>query len=361
MLVGRFGMSNKMQTPYFLMYKKKLLANLERLQQIEKRAGVHILHTLKSFNQASVLPLISNTLSGMSIASMQELKMAQEAKAKHLHLYAPAFKEHELKEMIDHIDTLSLNSLGQWERFEELNCSKGLRINPKLHLPIPNHCNPNLDYSRLGVDTAEFLKHFNENNEAFNTLEGLHFHALFQSSEQGLTILLDHILAHYQEVLPQLKWLNLGGGHSFTDVNYKVDSFCKEIDNFKKIYPQIELYFEPGESVTKETGEFVCTVLDIVNIGRQKVVILDTSVETHLLDVVIVNLRLKVKETQRESSPYFYELAGNSCMQGDFIGEYFFTKKLSIGDKVVFENMMSYTMVKMTEFNGMTKAGFYLT
>jgi len=349
-----------MQTPYFLMHQEKLMQNLQRLQELEKRADVHILHTLKSFNQVSVLPLISNTLSGMSIASVQELKMAQEAKAKHLHLYAPAFKEQELREMIEHIDTLSLNSLGQWERFEGLNCSKGLRINPKLHLPIPSHCNPNLDYSRLGVDATEFLKSYNENREAFNALEGLHFHALFQSSEQGLTILLDHILAHYQEVLPHLKWLNLGGGHNFTDVNYNIDSFCKEIDNFRKLYPKIELHFEPGESVTKETGEFVCTVLDIVNIGRQKIVILDTSVETHLLDVVIVNMRLKVKETQSESTPYFYELAGNSCMQGDFIGEYFFTKELSIGEEVIFENMMSYTMVKMTEFNGMKRASFYL-
>jgi carboxynorspermidine decarboxylase len=342
------------------MNKERLEKNITRLKEIETRTNVRILHTLKSFNQASVMPIISQKLSGISIASPKELKMAQEANSEHLHLYAPAFKESQLTEMIDHVNTISFNSLGQWERFKGLDCSKGLRVNPKLHLPIPNHCNPNLDYSRLGVDAAEFLEVFTQNNENFQELNGLHFHALFQSSEQGLTILIEHILTHYQEILPQLKWLNLGGGHNFTDINYNIDRFCQEIDNFKKLYPNIELYFEPGESVTKGCGEFVCTVLDIVNISGQMVAILDTSVETHLLDVAIVNMRLKIKGTQSESTPYFYELAGNSCMQGDYIGEYFFHKELNIGDEVVFENMMAYSMVKMTEFNGMEKAKFYL-
>ena len=360
MLVGRFGMSREMKTPYFVMHKDKFMHNLKKLQHIEQKANVRILHTLKSFNQETVLPSISQKLAGMSIASKKELTMAKKAGARHLHLYAPAFKEQELKEIIEEVDTLSFNSLGQWQRFKGLNCSKGLRINPKLHLPIPDHCNPNLDYSRLGVDAAEFLESFHENPQNFSNLEGLHFHALFQSSEQGLSILLEHILAHYKKVLPTLKWLNLGGGHRFTDVNYNVDSFCKEIDNFKKLYPNIELFFEPGESVTEGCGEFVTTVLDIVNIGGQKVVILDTSVETHLLDVAIVNMRLNIQKTQSESTPYFYELAGNSCMQGDYIGEYFFQKELFVGEQVVFENMMSYSMVKMTEFNGMEKAEFYL-
>ena len=358
MLDGKFGMSR--ETPYFIMHELKLVQNLKRLQKIERRAGVHILHTLKSFNQVSVLPSIAKCISGMSIASTKELKLAQDAKAKHLHLYAPAFKSKELKEISSQITTLSFNSLAQFHTFKTLNCSKGLRINPKLHLPIPNHCNPNLDYSRLGIDTQEFLKYYQQNKEAFSELEGLHFHALFQSSEQGLIILLEHILTNFKELLPNLKWLNFGGGHNFTDLDYNIDSFCKEIDNFKKIYPDIELFFEPGESVTKGCGEFVSTVLDIVNTGGQKVAILDTSVETHLIDVAIVNMRLKVRNTQNASTPYFYELTGNSCMQGDYIGAYFFQEELQIGSQVIFEDMMSYTMVKMTEFNGMERANFYL-
>ena len=353
-------MSKKINTPYFTLYRERLESNLNRIKEIEQKGGVKILHTLKSFNEPNILPTIAQKLTGMSISSPKELRVAQQAKAKHLHLYAPAFKEDELQEMVENISTLSFNSLGQWDRFKKVNGSKGLRINPKLHLPIPNHCNPNLDYSRLGVDYREFLDSFSEDKERFNNLDGLHFHALFQSSEQGVVVLLDFIMEQFKEVLSHLKWLNLGGGHNFTDIDYNIDIFCKTIENFKKIYPNIELIFEPGESVTKGSGDFVCTVLDIVNIANNKVVILDTSVETHLLDIAIVNLRLKVKGTQADSTPYFYELAGNSCIQGDYIGDYFFKEELKIGSKVIFEDMMGYSMVKMTEFNGIPKAKLYL-
>ncbi len=364
MKVGRSGMSREYKTPCFVMEQGKLDRNLEKLATIEKESGVKILHTLKSFNQSSILPHIALKLSGMSIGSSKELYMAQNAKAKHLHLYAPAYKENELIEIFDKISTLSVNSLNQWLRFSSLELDKkpsmGLRINPKLHLPIPDYCNPNLGYSRLGVDYLEFLESYRKNSDSYKNLEGLHFHALFQSSVQGLVILLEHIEQHYSDILPQLKWLNLGGGHNFSDKNYEVKSFMQVIQKFKTSYPHIELYFEPGEAVVKDCGTFSTTVLDIITIAGENVVILDTSIETHLLDVAIVNQRLKVTGTQSFSTPYFYKLTGNSCLQGDIIGEYFFLDKLNIGDKVVFENMMSYSMVKMTEFNGMENAEFIL-
>ena len=347
-------------TPYFILHQEKLLKNLQRLQELEAKAGVKILHTLKSFNQSSVLPTISQHLSGMSIASANELQMAQEAKAQHIHLYAPAFKAEELQSIIDNIDSISFNSLNQWYRFKGLKASKGLRINPKLALSIPNHCNPNLKASRLGVDTFEFLEAFSQNRENFHDLEGLHFHALFQSSMSELNLLLAYIEKHFKVLLPQLKWLNLGGGHNFTNLDYEIDDFCKAIKGFTKIYPHIQLYFEPGEAITKGCGEFVTTVLDIVNIADKKVAILDTSIETHLLDVAIVKLKLKVRNTQNEPTSHAYQLTGNSCLQGDIIGNYYFTQKLQVGDKIIFEDMMAYSMVKMTEFNGMQKARFYV-
>ena len=351
-----------MKTPYFIMYQEKLDKNLTKLEQIAEQSGVKILHTVKSFNHSTVLPIISSKLSGMSVGNHNELQMAQEANAKHIHLYAPAYKKEELEKIIDKVSTLSFNSLSQWESLHHLSTktSMGLRINPRLYLPIPDHCNPNLDYSRLGVEYLEFIEFFKKNSTKFNRLEGLHFHALFQSSEMGTTLLLEHILEHYQTILPQLKWINLGGGHQFTSNNFNVNNFSKAVNNFQLLYPKIQLYFEPGEAVTKGSGEFISSVLDVIHIAGVNVVILDTSTETHLLDVAIVNQRLKVKETQSESTPYFYELSGNSCIQGDLIGEYFFQKPLSVGDKVVFEDMMGYSMVKMTEFNGIEKASFIL-
>ena len=328
---------------------------------IEEDFGVKILHTLKSFNERSVTPFINDYLTGVSISSIQELIESKEARARHLHLYAPAFKKDELMQMLQEVSTVSFNSLSQWNSFHSLtsDSSMGLRINPKLHLPIPSYCNPNFSYSRLGVDYLEFLERYERDSKEFKNLEGLHFHALFQSSSEGTSILLDHIVMHFKSVLPQLKWLNLGGGHNFTDDGFNLKDFQKTIERFKLLYPHIELYFEPGESVVKRCGDFVTTVLDIISIAGQQVVILDTSVETHLLDVAIVNLRLKVKGTQSASTPYFYELTGNTCLQGDLIGEYFFEQELQVGDEVIFEDMMGYSMVKMTEFNGMKRAGFY--
>lgn len=345
------------------MYQAKLEKNLAKLIHIEEQSGVKILHTIKSFNQSTVLPIISSKLSGMSVGNINELQMAHKSDAKYIHLYAPAYKKEELKKIIDKVSTLSFNSLSQWKVLHRLTtkASMGLRINPRLHLPIPNHCNPNLDYSHLGVEYLEFIEFFNKNSTHFDNLEGLHFHALFQSSEMGTILLLDHILEHYQTILPQLKWINLGGGHLFTSDNFNVNNFTKAVNNFQDLYPKIQLYFEPGEAVTKGCGEFISTVVDIIHIAGVNIVMLDTSTETHLLDVAIVNQRLKVKDTQSESTPYFYELTGNSCIQGDLIGEYFFKDSLSVGDKVVFEDMMGYSMVKMTEFNGIEKASFILS
>ena len=344
------------------MHQEALEQNLEQLHYLETKANVKILHTLKSFNKSSITPLISNKISGMSVSSLKEIKMAEQAEAKHLHLYAPAFKEEDFIEASQKVHTLSLNSLSQWKRFAHLasKSSLGLRINPKLFLPIPDYCNPNLSYSRLGIDYQEFLENFHHNREDFSSLEGLHFHALFQSSFQGLEILLEHITQHYQAILPQLKWLNLGGGHNFTDSKYETEEFITSIRKFKERYPHIELYFEPGETVIKGCGDFVCSVLDIITIENEEVAILDTSIETHLLDVAIVNQRLHVEGTDSYSTPYFYHLAGNSCLQGDMIGVYFFVEALEVGSKVTFKDMMGYTMVKMTEFNGMKKANFVL-
>ena len=358
-MVGSSGMSSII-TPCFVMQSKKLEQNLNQLLELERATGVKILHTLKSFNEDSILPIIGSTLSGMSISSIDEFKMAQIAQAKHLHLYIPAYKDEVLNKLAHQVSTLSFNSISQWERFKSYHTqtSVGLRINPKLHLPIPSYCNPNLAQSRLGIDYLDFLEMHTTNPTLFSTLDGLHFHAIYQGSVEGVMILLDHITLHYQQVLPQLKWINLGGGHNFTDKNYDIERFISMIHTFNQQYPHIQLYFEPGESVIKDTGEFICTILDITTISGVEVAILDTSIETHLLDIAIVNQRLKIQGTQNSSTPYYYELAGNSCLQGDIIGEYFFQKPLSVGDKIIFEDMMGYSMVKMTQFNGMELAGF---
>lgn len=347
---------NKLETPYFQLHPGTLAQNLNKLSALEQESGIKILHTIKSFNHAEVTPIIASKLSGFSVSSSLEIGMAQQAGSKTLHLYAPAFKENELKNIAKEVNTVSLNSLSQWQKFgseDFTSTSLGLRINPKLHLPIPSYCNPNLAYSRLGVDYQVFLEQYQNSPNTFKSLKGLHFHALFRSSVEGLEILLEHITTYYQTLLPQLKWINLGGGHNLTDENYDTKRFLHILQSFHTQYPHIQLYLEPGEAVLQGCGEFVTSVLDIVDVAGEQIAILDTSIETHLLDVAIVNQRLSVRGTQQSATPYHYALTGNSCLQGDTIGDYFFISPLNVGDKVVFENMMSYTIVKMTAFNGM--------
>ncbi len=338
-------------TPYFVLDLKKLEQNLTKLHQIEQQNAIKILHTIKSFNHPKILPLINQHLSGSSVSSPLEIKMANHAQSRHLHLYAPAYSEAFLESLDHKIDTLSFNSLTQWRRFCKLplNASLGIRINPELHLPIPSYCNPNLSGGRLGVPIQLFLESFQREPKIFENLAGIHLHSLFKSDTQGLALLFDFLYNQPASLLAQLEWINLGGGHNFTHPLYDTHHFGELIQEFHTRYPHIQLYFEPGEAVLQQTGQFVATVLDIIG----EIVILDTSTETHLLDVAIIHQRLKIKNTQREQTPYFYQLTGNSCLQGDIIGEYFFKSPLSIGDLVIFEDMMAYTMVKMTSFNGM--------
>ena len=347
------------QSPYFLLYREKLLKNLTLLQEIESRAGITILHTLKSFNEATILPTISSKISGFSVSSKGELKLAKEANAKKLHTYSPAFVDSELQEFVKYVDTISFNSLSQWDKFTNITASKGLRLNPMLDLDIPNYCNYNSKNSHLGVDYREFLKRFTKSKSRFKNLEGLHFHALFKSDYNGVKKLFEHILNNYRELLPNLKWLNLGGGHNFTSPNYNIESFFKELTKFKEQYPNIELIFEPGEAVLHNCGEFVCTVLDINDNGDEKSAILNTSTETHLLDVAITKLKPKIKNAV-SSGKHSYKLCGNSCQNGDIIGKYSFEKALKIGDELIFEDMLSYTLVKLTRFGRVDKPKLYV-
>lgn len=347
------------QSPYFLLYIERLLKNLNLLQELESRADITILHTLKSFNEATILPTISSKISGFSVSSKGELKLAKEANAKKLHIYSPAFVDSELKELSQDIDTISFNSLSQWDNFLNIKASKGLRLNPILDLEIPNYCNYNSQNSHLGVDYREFLKQFSESQSRFESLEGLHFHALFKSNYDGVKKLFEHILNNYRDILPRLKWLNLGGGHNFTSPNYNIEAFLKVLADFKDKYPNIELIFEPGEGVLQNCGEFICTVLDITANGKEKSAILNTSTETHLLDVAITKLKPKIKNAV-VNGEYSYKLCGNSCQNGDIIGRYSFDRPLKIGDELIFEDMLSYTLVKTTNFGGVEKPKLYV-
>ena len=347
------------KSPYFVLYKDRLVNNLELLATLEKEANITILHTLKSFNELNIILDISKYISGFSASSKSELKLAKEAEAKRVHLYSPAFLHDELNEFIKDATSVSFNSLSQWDRFNNLDISKGLRLNSKLNIEMPNYCNYNSQNSHLGVDYKEFLECYMADKNRFENLEGLHFHSLFKSDYKGAKSLLQHILYNYKELLDSLKWINLGGGHNFTDINYNKKEFLKEIASFKALYPHIELIFEPGEGVLHRCGEFVCRVLDIAKNGNEVVAIVDTSTETHLLDIAITKLKPKIK-SHILNGEYSYKICGNSCQNGDVIGRFSFDKALKIGDELIFEDMLSYTLVKTTTFGGANRPKLYI-
>jgi len=338
----------------FHIYLDRVEANLDRLNRLEQTSGIKILHTLKSIHHPTLLQMLSQAITGSSVGSKAELQLAKEAKSRHIHLYSPAFSKEEFHQLAAEAHTLSLNSLGQWETLQTDQSSIGLRLNPMLHnTTIPAYCNPNLSSSHLGVDYQKFLERFRTHPQHFSRLEGLHFHALFRSGEEGLVTLLEHIQTHYPTVLPQLRWLNLGGGHALTEKDYNLDTLHKTVEAFRSHYPNITLYLEPGEATFRHTTDFVVTVLDIIPHPDTDMVIVNSSTETHLLDYTIhASLQPILSQSASSPTPYRYKVCGNSCLQGDVIGTYYLYRPLERGDRLVFKDMASYTMSKMTQFNG---------
>jgi len=341
------------------MERAKLEANLAKLDYLQNQTGVKILHTLKSFNALEGLEIINSKLSGFSIGNPVELKMIGSLHPKHIHSYAPYFDPREITTIAQKSDTISFNSLHQWQNYtQKLQgiTSLGLRINPILTLKQPKYCNAN--YAKhLGVNYREFLERFAQDPDSFQSLEGLHFHALCNQGIGGLKYLLAHIDKTYAHLLSSLKWLNLGGGHQLTHEDYDREVFIATVNTFIAKYPNLQLYFEPGESVVKNTGYFQTTIVDIIP-SSPPIIMLDTSIEAHLLDIAITKQKPTIRNTVEHKTPHRYQIVGKSCIAGDRIGEYYFKEPLSIGDRVIFEDMMGYTMVKQTEFNGIERAGF---
>lgn len=348
MKAGRSGMSN----PTFILEKNKLEANLAHFECLAKQTGIVWLYTLKAFHEEAGLAMIASSFDGFSIGNNNEYQKIC-THPKHVHCYAPAYYEDEVEELAKQSKTMSFNSLTQWQRYAK-KCSNhsslGLRINPKLSLKQPAYCDSNI--SRLGVDYEAFL----EQHHGFENLEGLHFHALCHQNLPALKKLFIHIERHYQHILSKLKWLNLGGGQNFTDDCYDTQGFIQLIQHFKAKYPHLTLYFEPGSAVVHDCGYLKCTVLDIID-ANPPIAILNTSIETHLLDVAITKQKPIVRDTATQSD-YQYKLTGMSCIAGDTIGSYYFNERLNIGDTIIFENMLGYTLTKQTGFNGLKKVKF---
>ncbi len=340
------------KTPYWLLEESRLESNLKLLSHIKEKTDIKILLALKGYALWKSFSLVSKYLDGCCASGVHEALLSYEKFGKETHTYSPAFKEEDIDRVATISNHLIFNSTSQLRLFGDLaksynqNISLGLRVNPEYSQSPVELYNPCGVYSRLGTTINNFDK------KLIDKIDGLHFHALCEQDSLALEGVVDAFEEKFGAYLNDIKWVNFGGGHHITRKGYDIDRLINLINNFKSRYPHLQIYLEPGEAVGWETGTLVTSILDIVHNGMD-IAILDTSAEAHMPDTIIMPYRAEVRGASEVGDKEFtYRLAGNSCLAGDIMGDYSFDKPLKIGDKIIFEDQMHYTMVKATTFNG---------
>lgn len=336
-------------SPAYVCELELLENNLKLLKRIQDETGVKILLALKGFALWSTFDICKKYLKGCCASGLNEALLAHEKFGGEVHTYSPAFKESEFDQIVEISHHVVFNSFNQWQKFKHQTIGKtsaGLRVNPEyssVEVDLYNPCSP---FSRLGITKKEFR------SELLDGIEGLHFHALCEQNVDALEEVLAAFEEKFGEFLPNMKWVNFGGGHHITRVDYNVMGLINLLKNFKSRYPHLEIYLEPGEAVGWQTGPLVATVLDIVHNGID-IAILDTSAEAHMPDTLAMPYRAAIRYSGYSGEKkYTYRLGGNTCLAGDTIGDYSFDEELKIGQKIIFEDMIHYTIVKNTTFNG---------
>lgn len=338
-------------TPCYIVDEEAMERNLKLLDSVQRRTGCRILMALKGFAMFSLFPVIRNTLRGVSASSLDEARLGREEFGREVHVFAPAYKESEIEEILGLCGHIIFNSFSQWDRFKpfvqrrggEVCC--GIRVNPEhseVRVPIYDPCGP---YSRLGVTRRNFRP------DNLDGISGLHFHNLCELNADSLERTLRAVEEKFGEFLGSMEWVNFGGGHHITRKDYDVDLLCRIIDDFKSRY-ELEVYLEPGEAIALNTGILAASVLDIVH-NDMDIAILDTSAAAHMPDVLEMPYRPEIAGAGKAGEyPHTYRLGGLTCLSGDVIGDYSFCEPLSVGSRLMFLDMAHYTMVKNNTFNG---------
>ena len=342
---------NSLPSPCWLLEEKKLIQNLELISTVKKKSGAKVLLALKGYALWKSFPLLQPYLEGCCASGLHEAKLADETFSKEVHTYAPAFKNEEIGEIAKISHHLVFNSPSQFHTFAlqaqlvNPKISLGLRVNPEYSESPKEIYNPCGTYSRLGTT----LKNVDES--ILELCDGLHFHALCEQDASALENVLKNFEEKFGKYIANMKWINFGGGHHITREGYDIEKLIQLIQTFKAKY-NVDVYLEPGEAIGWKTGMLISTVLDIIHNGMD-IAILDSSAEAHMPDTIIMPYRAEVQGAEKAGEKaHTYRLAGNTCLAGDIMGDYIFDTPLQIGDKIIFEDQMHYTMVKATTFNG---------
>lgn len=344
-------------SPCYVMFEDALEANLQLLNLVQKEAGVSIICALKGFAFWHSFPLISSYLKGATASSLNEARLIVEEMQCEAHTYAPVYHDDEFEALLFYSSHLTFNSLSQWIKFKEkaLACPKkisfGLRVNPEYSEVETDLYNPALPGSRLGILKENMPDHLPEH------IEGLHFHVLCENDSYALENCLKAFEERFSHLIKEAKWVNFGGGHHITREDYNVEHLIHILQDFKARYPNLEdVILEPGEAVGWQTGVLVSTVEDVIENKGIKIAMLNMSFSCHLPDCLEMPYKPTVigAHEPNEKSKNVYRLGGCSCLAGDYIGmgDFAFDEPLEPGDRIIFDDMIHYTMVKTTYFNG---------
>lgn len=345
---------HEIPSPCFLLDEKLLRKNLALIKSVADQSGAKIILALKGFSMYSTFPIVKQYVPGTTASSLNEARLGAYEFGGEVHAYNVAYLEGEFEEMMQHCGHITFNSIAQWEKFKpkvlshKKNISCAIRINPEYSEVETDLYNPCIPGSRLGMTANNF------NGILPAGIEGLHMHNLCEKDSFALERTWKEIEKRFGSLLTQIQWFNMGGGHLITHSNYDHAHLVGFIKSVYQKYPNIkEILLEPGSAFGWQTGYLVSKVLDIVQSGGKNVAILDCSISAHMPDCIEMPYTAKISNAiSSETGSYVYKVGGLTCLAGDQMGPYSFDKPLHIGDTIVFEDMMHYTMVKTTTFNG---------
>ena len=340
------------KTPCYILDEKALIKNAKLLGEVSERTGCKMLLAQKAFSNYDCYRFFEPYLAGTEASGLFEARLgAEEMPGKEVHVFCAGYRTDEFEELLQYADHIVFNSPSQLLRFgakaKVAGKSVGLRINPEYSDVETDLYNPCAPGSRMGV-TGDLL-----GDKLPEGIEGLHFHTLCESTSYDLERTLAEVERRFGRFLPHVKWLNMGGGHLMTRKGYDVEHLIALLKGFKERYPNLELIMEPGSAFAWQTGFLLTTVVDIVENHGIKTAIIDASFTCHMPDCLEMPYKPAIRfATDAVEGKPTYRIGGNSCLSGDYMGDWSFDKPLEIGDKLIFEDMIHYTIVKTNMFNG---------
>ena len=343
-------------SPCYVMEESLLRRNLALIRSVQDRTGVSIILAFKAFALWKSFPIIREYIADSTASSVAEAQLAYEEMGSLAHTYAPSYTDEEFPTFLRYSSHITFNSLSQFERFHpqvkasgrDVRC--GVRINPGFSVVETDLYNPSAPGSRLGVTADRIGLHLPEG------ISGLHLHNLCENNSYDLERTLEVVEMKFGHLFSQIEWLNLGGGHLMTHRDYDIDHLVSLLKGLKERYPHLEIIMEPGSAFAWETGVLVATVTDIVENQGVETAMLNVSFACHMPDCLEMPYKPRIRGAYQEpvAGKPTYRMGGNSCLSGDFMGDWSFDNPLHVGDPIVFEDMIHYTIVKSTLFNGVT-------